>query len=79
MPKSENQGQYPDSWYQGEVSFSDAIWKIDVASGNTTMVSDPASINSEEVDGVRLSLDDNQNFLFFMNKKDSYLWELNLK
>ncbi len=79
VPKYIDQGQYPDSWYQGEVSFSDQIWKIDVASGNTTMISDPVSVNGEEVDGTKLSLDENENYLFFVNKKDSYLWELNLK
>ena len=79
VPNFIDRGQYPDSWYQGEVSFSDQIWKIDVASGNTTMISDPSSVNGEEVDGIKLSLDEGQNYLFFVNKKDSYLWELNLK
>ncbi|MCX6751264.1 MAG: hypothetical protein NT161_00640 [Candidatus Nomurabacteria bacterium] len=79
VPKFIDRGQYPDSWYQGEVSFSDQIWKIDIASGNTTMISDPTSIGGEEVDGIKLSLDEGQNYLFFVNKKDSYLWELQLK
>jgi len=79
VPKFIGRGQYPDSWYQGEISFSDEIWKIDVTSGNTTMISDPASISGEEVDGIKLSLDEGQNYLLFVNKKDSYLWELSLK
>jgi hypothetical protein len=79
VPKFVDRVQYPDSWYQGEVSFSDEIWKIDVASGNTTMILDSISISGEEIDGIKLSLDENQNYLFFMNKKDSYLWELSLK
>ena len=29
VPKYIDNGNYPDSWYQGEVSFSDVIWKID--------------------------------------------------
>lgn len=79
VPNFIDRGQYPDSWYQGEVSFSDQIWKIDIASGNTTLVSDPVSISGEEVDGIKLTLDEGQNYLFFVNKKDSYLWELSLK
>ncbi len=79
VPKSISQAQYPDSWYQGEISFSDALWKIDVASGNTTIIGDPASISGEEVDATKLALDSNQNYLFFINKKDSYLWEFSLK
>lgn len=79
VPKFIDRAQYPDSWYQGEVSFSDQMWKIDAVSGNTTMMSDPSSISGEEVDGIKLNLDSNQNYLFFVNKKDSYLWKLDLK
>ena len=80
VPKSIDAGQYPDSWYQGEVSFSDQIWKIDIKTGKTTMIIDPATVgDGGEVDGIKLSLDSNENYLFFVNKKDSFLWELNLK
>ena len=80
VPRFIEQAQYPDSWYQGEISFSDEIWKIDVKSGNTTMIADPVSVeNGEEIDGIKLNLDEGQNYLFFVNKKDSYLWELQLK
>ncbi|MEK7113748.1 MAG: hypothetical protein AAB873_02900, partial [Patescibacteria group bacterium] len=40
VPKSINSEAYPDSWYQGEVSFSDEIWKIDAKNGNTTRIID---------------------------------------
>ncbi len=71
---------YPDAWYQGEVSFSDQIWKIDVKSGNTTMISDPATVaGGENIDGIKLALDEGENYLFFVNKKDSFLWKLDLK
>ena len=87
VPKFIDRANYPDSWYQGEVSFSDEIWKIDIVSGNTTMISDPVSISGpaspsqggEGVDSIKLNLDESQNFLFFVNKKDSYFWELELK
>ena len=80
VPRFIEQAQYPDSWYQGEISFSDEIWKIGVESGNTAMIADPISVkNGEEIDGIKLNLDEGQNYLFFVNKKDSYLWELQLK
>lgn len=79
-PKSIPLGTYPDSWYQGEVSFNDQIWKIDIKTGNTTMLVDPTTVgNGEEIDGTKLALDAGENYLFFVNKKDSYLWELALK
>ncbi|MEI6280751.1 MAG: hypothetical protein WCP17_01995 [bacterium] len=80
VPKSIDNVGYPDSWYQGEVSFSDELWKIDILTGNATMVFDPTTAaEGLEIDGIKLALDDNENYLFFVNKKDSYLWEYNLK
>jgi hypothetical protein len=80
VPKSISSAQYPDAWYQGEVSFSDQLWKIDIASGNTTILADPLAISGgEDIDGIKLALDDGENFLFFVNKKDSFLWEFGLK
>jgi hypothetical protein len=79
VPKDIPAGQYPDSWYMGEISFSDDIWKIDIASGNTILVADPTNVQGgEEIDGIKLAVDENQKYLFFVNKKDSYLWEFSL-
>jgi hypothetical protein len=79
VPKSVPGGEYPDSWYQGEISFADQIWKADAATGNATMLADPATAGGEEIDGTKLALDKGANYLFFVNKKDSFLWELSLK
>ena len=80
VPKFIGNGQYPDSWYQGEVSFGDQIWKIDIKTGNAKIVADPATVNGgEEIDSIKLLMDDGENYLFFVNKKDSFLWELSLK
>jgi hypothetical protein len=80
VPKSTSLGSYPDSWYQGEVSFNDQIWKVDLKTGNTILLIDPAIVSGAgEVDGIKLMLDTGENYLFFVNKKNSYLWELALK
>ena len=80
VPTSISGGQYPDSWYQGEVSFTDQIWKIDTLTGNTTIVSDPSlDTNGEEIDGIKLALDASGKYLLFVNKKDSFLWKLDLE
>ena len=79
VPQFINGSSYPDIWYKGETSFSDAIWKIDLKSGTTSMVVDPVLVKGEEIDGIKLALDDGENYLFFVNKKDSFLWKLNLK
>ena len=80
VPKNIKGTNYPDIWYRGEVSFSDEVLKINTENGNTTKLADPAEFQSgEEMDGIKLSLDQAENYLFFINKKDSFLWELNLK
>ena len=79
VPNSINGALYPDAWYKGEVSFADAIWKIDLKSGTTTMLVNPVLVKGEEIDGIKLALDESENYLFFVNKKDSFLWELELK
>ena len=80
VPKLIGFRQYPDSWYQGEVSFSDQLWKIDAKTGNATLLADPATVRGgEEIDGIKLAMDERENYLFFVNKKDSFLWKLELK
>ena len=42
------------------------------------MIADPVTINGgEDIDGIKLAMDEGENYLFFVNKKDSFLWELN--
>lgn len=80
VPKSVTPGEYPDTWYQGEVSFSDQLWKVDLKTGNATLILDPATITGgREIDAIKLSLDEGENYLFFVNKKDSFLWKFELK
>jgi len=76
-PKSATGFTYPDTWYQGEVSFSDEIWKVEVETGNTSLIADLSLV--AEIDGVKLALGNGENLLFLVNKKDSYLWKLELE
>lgn len=80
VPKTIDFGSYPDTWYQGEVSFSDQIWKIEAKTGKGNILVDPIAVKGgEDIDGIKLGLEDGENYLFFVNKKDSFLWELELK
>ena len=79
VPKFVGSSFFPDTWYQGETSFSDEIWKIDAVNGNSTQLADPSTIGTmEEIDAVNLQIDDTEKYIFFVNKKDSYLWMLEL-
>ncbi|MCE9585665.1 hypothetical protein K8Q94_03535 [Candidatus Nomurabacteria bacterium] len=78
VPEFLNSGSYPDDWYQGLVSFTDQIWKIDTVTGSGSLIADLPTIGGD-IDGTQLATDEGENYLYFVNKKDSYLWELNLK
>ncbi len=78
VPNSINPGQYPDVWYQGLMSFSDSIWKINTKTAAFNLLSDMSKESGTQIDGTELFLDENENYVFFTNKKDSKLWSLKL-
>jgi hypothetical protein len=65
---------YPDDWYQGAVSFSDRIWKIDVEGRFTKLVLDFNQSVGSNLDAKALATDAQNTALVFMNKKDGSLW-----
>ncbi len=68
--------KYPDSWYQGLVSFNDYFVKINPQTTQITTIAN--SINETPVDAIHLFLNKKESKLFFINKKDSTLWSLAL-
>jgi len=73
-PKSFPSADYPDEWYQGLVSFDDAIWQINVATGETQILYDETN-----ADAINPFLTADENYFLFTNKKDLTLWSLKLK
>ncbi len=69
--------QYPDSWYQGLISFDDRFIKINTVTKEVTTLTNSSSSNVN-IDGTNLFLDKNESNLFFINKKDGTLWSLDL-
>ncbi len=69
-------GLQPDSWYKGLVSFDDRFIKIDAYSGEVSSILD----NAEDIklDATHLFLNNKESELYFINKKDSTLWVLDL-
>ncbi|OGG78067.1 hypothetical protein A3A36_02760 [Candidatus Kaiserbacteria bacterium RIFCSPLOWO2_01_FULL_52_12b] len=69
---------YPDDWYQGAVTLSDRIWKIDVAGRYAQLVLDFENETENSLDAKALALDAAGTVLVFMNKNDSSLWSYSL-
>jgi hypothetical protein len=68
--------QYPDSWYQGLVSFDDRFVKINTETNEVVTLAN--SSNDTPIDGIKLFLNKDESKLFFLNKKDYKLWSLDI-
>ncbi len=71
-------GNYPDIWYQGGVSFSDTISKINTKTGEINSVFTPESLSSQSMDITDIKLSPDERYLIFKNKKDTSLWMYSL-
>ena len=65
-----------DLWYQGLISFSDSMWIIDTKTQTTNILINPIDVVGKEIDIIKPILSPDENYLFFVNKKDSTLWQL---
>ncbi len=65
---------YPDDWYKGKVLFSDSLWAINLDSRAANKIVDISELAGEAIDGINLSLSDDNEDLIFINKKDLSLW-----
>jgi hypothetical protein len=71
-------GTMPDDWYQGTVSFSDRLWKIDLAGRVATLVIDPKQAGNTDIDMEGLTVDRTNDVLVFTNKRDESLYAYDL-
>lgn len=68
-----NKTHLPDDWWQGTLSFNDALWRVNVSTGEREQL-----LPARQFDGINLFLSKDESFLFFTNKKDGSLWGLRL-
>jgi hypothetical protein len=71
-------GNLPDDWYQGAVTFTDRIWKIDLAQRIATLVIDPSQIGKVNVDAVNIAVDPSEDILTFTDKHTGALYAYDL-
>lgn len=71
-------GILPDDWYQGVVSLSDRIWRIDLDGRVAVLTVDSKTVGGVEIDAVNLAVDSRNDVLIFTNKKDGSLWAYDL-
>ncbi len=77
VPNSIDTDLYPDSWYQGRVSFDDSFYLFDLGTFSQSLIGNP-SAEGENIDAVDLKINKSGTLLFFKNKKDGTLWKMEL-
>jgi hypothetical protein len=70
-------GNYPDAWYQGNVSFVDNIYKVDMNLQSVNLLYRLPT--DQSIDAINLFLDTKEENLYFTNKYNYHLWGLSIK
>ncbi|MEX0917397.1 MAG: hypothetical protein WDZ90_02660 [Candidatus Paceibacterota bacterium] len=78
VPTSFPEGNYPDDWYQGEISFIDSIWKVNTEAQSAELISLVSNEAGESLDAINLTLSPSEKYLLFKNKQNGSLWSLRL-
>ncbi len=69
VPQVIQTAQYPDQWYQGLVSFSDSLWKINTVTSVSEKIYDLPSL-----DVINPAISSDDIYFLFMNKVTSTPW-----
>lgn len=67
---------YPEHWYQGYISFTDSLWRIDTSLGTARAIA--FFDESGPFDGINLSIDEDEEYITFINRRDGSLWGFDL-
>jgi hypothetical protein len=78
VPKNNPDGNYPDDWYKGNISFNDDFWMIDAEDGTTKLIYESMKEDNLTLDAFDLKLNSDDKYLVFTNKNDLSLWLLEL-
>ncbi|MEK7192706.1 MAG: hypothetical protein AAB682_01055, partial [Patescibacteria group bacterium] len=71
--------KYPDDWYKGVISPNDKLWRLDTVSEESEVIFNPRVEAQTEIDMQKLAVKDDGMAIYFINKRDSTLWELTIK
>lgn len=74
VPQSLPNAEYPDQWYQGLLSFSDDIWRIDTKTGFAEKILTPSELTASALDIINPVLSSDDAYLLFMNKVTGTPW-----
>jgi len=67
----------PDDYYKGLITTSDSFWKINLETGEKNLIYQPEEM-SRTYDATELFLSPKEDYLFFINRKDGFLYSLKI-
>jgi len=70
--------KYPDMWYQGRELFSDKLYEIDGNTGEEKLISDIPDEYQKNLDAIKVNIDDEGDYLYFIDKGTETLWSYRL-
>lgn len=70
--------EYPDIWYQGLETYADSLWKINPKTLVAEIVSDIQDEYQKEFDALKVGIDKNTDYLYFIDKNTEHLWSYRL-
>lgn len=68
----ETNADYLSSWYRGEPTYADKIWRIDTTNGDARFVLDPTQITGFDIDADNVQM--TGTYLLFTNRHNDTLW-----
>ncbi len=77
IPQTIPNANYPDSWYDGTVSFSDSLWRINTDADEAERVYQ-TSESDGRIDAMNLAISPSGQYVSFINKNDLSFWLLSL-
>jgi len=74
VPLNLEKGTFPDAWYKGTVSYSDALWEVSLANEGSGLLVNFLTESGREIDVSKIGTNDDGTFIYLVNKNDNTLW-----
>lgn len=74
VPKNPSLALYPDEWHQGLASLEDEFFKINLKTGETKTI-----YNERPFDVWEIEVAPNEDFLYFKDKEQEFLWAIKIR
>ncbi len=66
--------KFPDTWYKGQISLNDSLWRVDLSESSASQLVIPKDAIGRELDITTPTHSSNTSMLYFINKHDKTLW-----